>query len=223
MARGTRIPVPVAAAGAALIAVAAVALMRLGATLLVCATAWTLLRAVSLGLRSAGILLRPLLLRPALTLGVGPLLPSMAGVMAAALPLLPVAARGLVLRPILRLAWLGSGGTVARRTRTILVRTLGAVAAVASRVRPAVMRPPACRTFGPLELGLWPPEAPHFLEIGLGAFALCSAGLSDCLSVRLGGRRSGILRRNGGAAGIGPSRPGRYRFHDRYRFHVSQR
>ncbi len=205
MAGRTRIP----AAVSALVAGAAIAPMRLASALLLrAAAARTLLGAVRLG-RSASFLLRTLLLRPGLTLGIGPLMPSLIAVAgataAAAMPLLARGALGLgrsvILLAILRLALRRRGiGAVARRTRTVLVRPGATLAVFASAMRPAMMRPSAGSAFGPLELGLRPAETPDFLEFGIGAFAWRGFGLSGCLSICMRGCRSGGIRGPGGCA-----------------------
>ena len=157
------------------------------ARLLLSGAAWMRPRAIRLGLGASIMLLRSLLLwRPALALGARALmLPSAIAVLAAAMPLLAIAGLSLILLAILLLRlWLRRIGALARRTLAVLARPVAAFPPVASPLRTPVMRPSGARTFGALEIGLRPAEAPDFLEFGFGAFALRGFGLSCCLRVR---------------------------------------
>ncbi len=183
----------VTAAAAALLVMAAGALMLLRpARLLLSGAAWVLLRAIRLRLGASIMLLRSLLLRrPALALGARALmLPSAITVLAAAMPRLAIAGLSLILLAILLRLRLRRIGALAWRTRAVLARPVAAFPPVASPLRTPVMRPSGARTFGALELGLRPAEAPDFLEFGFGAFALRGFGVSRGL--RLLRFRSGI-------------------------------
>lgn len=170
MAGRTRIP----AAASALVAVPVIALMLLRPARLLRAAAGTLLPAVCLGL-GASFMRRSLLRRPGLALGARTLLPSVIPVLPATMPLLTITALSAILLAILLLS---RGRACALLRLAVLVRPVAAVPAIASSMRPAVMRTPAS-TFR-----LWPAETPDLFKFGLRAFALGGSLLNGCVSIR---------------------------------------
>ncbi len=129
-----------------------------------------LLHGIRFGLGAGFGLRNCLLLRPALVSGASALMPPLIAGLAAAMALIAIAPLGLFFWPVLCLAGCRIC-TVSLLPRAILVGPVTALAAVASSLRTPVMRPSAARTFGTLELGLRPAEAPDFLEFGLSTCA----------------------------------------------------